>query len=133
MSYIDCYLVPVSRKNKTLYESMASRAADVLRELGAMKVTDAWMDESGPAAASYHGDSTAPEETRFGSFPSVAGVAPGELLAVSWVEWSSRQARDDGMKAFTADPRVQFQDEEPAFEGARLIAGGFAQMNYPKP
>ena len=44
---------------------------------------------------------------------------------MSSVEWPSKAARDAGMDKLTGDPRMQFQDRPPVFDGKRLIAGGF--------
>jgi uncharacterized protein YbaA (DUF1428 family) len=34
------------------------------------------------------------------------------------------------MEKVTSDPRMQFRDRPPAFDGRRLIAGGFVPMLY---
>lgn len=54
MTYIDCYLVPVPRANKAAYEELARIPAQVVREHGALRVVECWLDESGPEASSYH-------------------------------------------------------------------------------
>lgn len=53
----------------------------------------------------------------------------GETVILSWTEWPSKDARDDLLPRVLADPRVQPEDGEKAvFEGARLVAGGFAKL-----
>jgi uncharacterized protein YbaA (DUF1428 family) len=49
-------------------------------------------------------------------------------VVVSYVEWPSKAARDAGMQMVTSDPRMQFPDRPPVFDGRRLIAGGFVPM-----
>ena len=57
-------------------------------------------------------------------------AADGETVVFSWVEWPDKATRDAGfaqMKALmTTDPR--FKDKPMAFDGKRLIFGGFAPV-----
>ena len=125
MTYIDIHLVPVPRANKRAYEDMAALVAKVLKEYGALRVLDSWLDESGPDAATYHGESANPESQEYGSFMASAGANPDEMVAMCLIEWPARAIRDMGMKSLTSDPRIQFEGQEPVFDGKRLIAAGF--------
>jgi uncharacterized protein YbaA (DUF1428 family) len=128
MTYIDCYLVPVPRTNRTAYEELARISAQVVKEYGALRVVECWLDESGPEASSYHGEKArlAPEE--YGSFIMAAGAGKDETVVLSYVEWPDKATRDAGMEKVTSDPRMQFHDLPPTFDGRRLIAGGFKPM-----
>ena len=128
MSYIDCYLAPVPRGNKAAYEELAHISAQVLREHGALSVVECWLDESGPDASSYHGTSARQADPEYGSFAGAAGAGSGETVVLSYVEWPDKAARDAGMDKVTSDPRMQFEDRPPAFDGKRLIAAGFRPM-----
>ena len=56
----------------------------------------------------------------------LAGAGNGETVVISITEWPSREIRDRAVKAVMVDPRIQATiDEEPVFDGRRLIAGGF--------
>lgn len=56
----------------------------------------------------------------------LAGAGHGETVVVSITEWPNREARDRAVKALVVDTRIQVtMDEEPVFDGRRLIAGGF--------
>ena len=125
MAYIDFYLVPVSRDNKAAYEELARISAQVVRDYGALRVVECWLDESGPAAASYHAETARAESGEYPGFPAAAGAHAGETVVISCVEWPDKAARDAGMARVTGDPRMQFQDRPPVFDGRRLIAGGF--------
>ena len=46
MTYIDCYLAPVPRANKTAYEKMAAASAEVTRAHGSLRLTECGLDES---------------------------------------------------------------------------------------
>lgn len=125
MTYIDCFLVPVRRENKAAYEELARISEAVTKEFGALRVLDCWLDESGPEASSYHATDARHASESYSGFAAAAGSRSGEAVAISVVEWPSKQARDVGMEKLTSDPRMQFQDRPPVFDGKRLIAGGF--------
>ncbi len=128
MTYIDCDLVPVPRANKSAYEKLAAASAEVMREHGALGVTECWLDESGPDAATYHGESARHDSEHYGSFVKAAGAQANETVVMSWIEWPDKAARDAGMARVTSDPRMQFDGQTPVFDGLRLIAGGFIPM-----
>lgn len=128
MPYIDCYLVPVPRANKAEYERMAATSAQVVRAYGALRVTECWLDEAGPDASTYHGDSVRREANAYAGFRQAASARECEAVVMSWVEWQDKASRDWGMAKVTSDPRMQFEGQAPVFDGVRLIAGGFAPM-----
>lgn len=128
MSYIDCYLVPVPRENRAAYEKLAKISADVLKEQGALRVIECWLDESGPDASTYHGDTARKDSSAYNTFLKIAGASQEETVVISYVEWKDKAARDVGMEKMTSDPRMQFQGMPSAFDGERLIAGGFMPM-----
>jgi uncharacterized protein YbaA (DUF1428 family) len=128
MIYIDCYLVPVPRENKAAYEELARVSAQVVKEYGALRVVECWLDESGPDASSYHGEEARLESKEYGSFGRATGAGKHETVVLSYVEWPDKATRDAGMEKVTSDPRMQFQDQPSAFDGRRLIAAGFKPM-----
>lgn len=130
MTYIDCFLAPVPRKNREAYEELSQVSAKVVKEHGALRVVECWLDESGPEASSYHGVEAKPESGTYGSFIVAAGAGDNETVVMSFIEWPDKETRDAGMQKVTSDPRMQFQDIPPAFDGRRLIAAGFKPMIY---
>lgn len=128
MIYVDCYLAPVPRENRAAYEELARVSAQVAKECGALRVVECWLDESGPEASSYHGDEARLESKEYGTFKSAAGAGEHETVVLSYIEWPDKAARDAGMAKLTSDPRVQFDDRPPAFDGRRLIAADFRPM-----
>lgn len=128
MTYVDCYLVPVPRENMAAYEKLARISAAVVKEHGALRVLECWLDESGPEASSYHATDARLASENYGSFATAAGARAGEAVVISYVEWPDKASRDAGMQKVTSDPRMQFPDLPPVFDGRRLIAGGFKPM-----
>jgi uncharacterized protein YbaA (DUF1428 family) len=128
VSYIDCFLAPVPRANKAAYEELARQSAKVVKEHGALSVMECWLDESGPDAKTYHGAEARQNKADYGDFVSAAGAREDETVVISYVEWPDKATRDAGMEKVTNDPRMQFGDRAPAFDGRRLIAAGFRPM-----
>ena len=128
MSYVDCFLAPVLRANKAAYEKLARLSEQVVKEHGALRVMECWLDESGPTAETYHGAETKQSQVEYASFVKAAGARADETVVVSYVEWPDKATRDAGMEKVTNDPRMQFGDRPSAFDGRRLIAGGFKPM-----
>lgn len=128
MPYIDCFLAPVPIANKAAYAEMARTAEQVLREHGATRVVDGWLDGAGPQADSYHGSTVRLASAQYPSFAQAVGVQPHETVAMAIVEWPDKAARDAGMAKLTGDPRMQFADRPAAFDGRRLLAAGFLPL-----
>jgi uncharacterized protein YbaA (DUF1428 family) len=128
MTYIDCYLTPVPRANKTQYEKLALISSEVVRECGALRVVECWLDEAGPEASTYHAEGARKSSDSYGTFAAAAGAKDSETVVMSWVEWPDKRSRDEGMEKVTADPRMRFDDQKPVFDGSRLIAAGFRPM-----
>jgi len=128
MTYIDCYLAPVPIENRAAYEELARISALVLQEYGATRVVECWLDDAGPDASSYHGSDARVAAEHYGPFMQAAGARQGETIVLSFVEWPDKATRDSGMDKVTSDPRMQFDDLPPTFDGRRLIAAGFKPM-----
>ena len=128
MAYFDFYLVPVPLENRAAYEELARISAPILRECGAIRVVECWIDEAGPESSSYHATKARRESEAYPAFHAAAAAMPGETVVLSYAEWPDKATRDNGMERFTADPRTQFDDRPSVFEGGRLIAGGFHPM-----
>jgi uncharacterized protein YbaA (DUF1428 family) len=110
--YIDGCLIPVPAQNKSAYLEMADKHAAILKEYGATRVVDAWGDDVPPGKVTdYQGAVQAKE---------------GESVIFSWIEWPSKQARDEGWDKAMKDPRMQAM--KMPFDGQRMIYGGFATM-----
>lgn len=131
MRYVDAFLIPVPLARKDAYRSLAARASVVLKESGALRVVECWLDATSDALAeSYHAiearESNSELHNRASTaFRHAADANEEEGVVLSWVEWPDKSTRDRGMKQAMEDPRMQFSNEEPVFDGSRLIASGF--------
>jgi uncharacterized protein YbaA (DUF1428 family) len=51
----------------------------------------------------------------------------GEEVVYSWIEWPSKQVRDEAWKKLMADDSMKPEGEMP-FDGQRMIWAGFAPI-----
>ena len=115
MSYIDGFLIPVPKGNKERYREVATYAAPIFIEYGALRVVETWADDVKPGKVNDFRTAVIAEET--------------EEVVFSWVEWPDKATRDAGAAKVMADPRMQPKDgEDMPFSGQRMIYGGFAVL-----
>lgn len=113
MAYVDGFVVPVPKENLAAYRRMARRAGKVWKEHGALAYVECIGDD-------------VPEGKRT-SFPKSVKLKPGEVVAFSWIVYSSRAQRDRINKLVMADPRLADMMDSKAlpFDGKRMFWGGF--------
>lgn len=111
MSYVDGFVAAVPTANKEAYRRHAQAAAVVFKEYGALEVVECWGDDV--------------PEGKLTSFPMAVQRRDDETVVFSWIIWSNRAARDEGLKKALADPRLQPDANPMPFDGKRLIYGGF--------
>src|SRR5688572_4111581 len=108
--YVDGCLIPVPTDRKSDYLEMADKHAALLKEYGATRVVDAWGDDI-PAG-------------KITDYQGAVQARDGETVIFSWVEWPSKEARDQGWDKAMKDPRMEAM--KMPFDGQRMIYGGFA-------
>ena len=111
MSYVDGFVAAVPTANREAYRAHAEKALAVFKEHGATRCVEAWGDDV--------------PDGKVTSFPLAVQRKPEETVVFSWVEWSSKEARDAGWQKIMADPRMQPEANPMPFDGQRLIYGGF--------
>ncbi|SDD62567.1 Uncharacterized conserved protein YbaA, DUF1428 family [Cupriavidus sp. YR651] len=111
MAYIDGFVIAVPTANRETYRQFALKASVVFKEHGALKVVECWGDDV--------------PEGKVTSFTMAVQRKDNEAVVFAWVLWPSREARDAGMKAVMADPRVKEGMDPMPFDGKRMIFGGF--------
>ena len=112
MKYIDGYLVPVPADKQEEYRETAAKAALIFKEFGATRVVECWGDEV--------------PDGKVTDFKRAVKAEQDERVVFSWVEWPTKQMRDEGMKKVMADPRMKMDDMP--FDGQRMIYGGFTPI-----
>jgi uncharacterized protein YbaA (DUF1428 family) len=110
--YVDGCLIPVPSANKAAYLEMADKHAAILKEYGATRVVDAWGDDV--------------PKGKLTDYQGAVQAKDDETVIFSWVEWPSKQARDEGWEKAMKDPRMK--DMKMPFDGQRLVYGGFATL-----
>jgi uncharacterized protein YbaA (DUF1428 family) len=112
--YVDGTLIPVPVANKEAFRAWAAKMTALFKEHGATRVVHAWGDDV--------------PDGKVTDFKRAVKAKEGETVMYGWVEWTSKDARDQAWAKMMADPRLQPGQEKPPFDGQRMIYGGFAPI-----
>ena len=112
--YIDGFVAPVPNGNREAYTKMASTAAKVFLEHGALRDVEAWGV-----------DTPVGEVT---SFPRSVEAEDGETVVFSFVEWPDEATRNEGWQKVMEDERMKPDFENMPFDGKRMFWGGFTPI-----
>jgi len=113
--YVDGIAAPVPLANRAAFIEMASRTARLFREYGALRVVEGWVDDV--------------PDRKITDFRRAVEAREGEAIVFSWIEWPSKQVRDEAWPKLRTDPRSMQPDQDKLpFEGQRMIYGGFATV-----
>ncbi|HEY0117117.1 MAG TPA: DUF1428 domain-containing protein [Allosphingosinicella sp.] len=110
-AYTDGFVLPVPEQNRDAYREMAAKAAGIFQEYGATRIVEAWGDDVNKGQVTDFYRSVKAEE--------------GEKVVFSWIEWPSREARDEGWQKVMADERMKHDPNNNPFDGKRMFWGGF--------
>jgi uncharacterized protein YbaA (DUF1428 family) len=110
-AYVDGFVLPVPESNRGAYRAMAETAAAVFREYGATRVVEAWAEDV--------------PEGQVTDFNRSVQAQDGEKVVFSWIEWPSREARNEAWAKVMEDPRMKPDHENMPFDGQRMFWGGF--------
>ena len=114
MSYVDGFVVPVPDGNRDAYRELAAKAAPIFKEYGALRVVENWGDDI--------------PDGKVTDFRKAVKAEAGENVVFSWIEWPSKQVRDEGWQKVMADPRMQPDHANRPFDGKRMFWAGFAPL-----
>jgi uncharacterized protein YbaA (DUF1428 family) len=104
--------VPVPSGNKEAYREMAAKMAALFKEYGAIRVVEAWGDDV--------------PDGKVTDYKGAVKATADEKVVYSWIEWPSKEVRDEGWKKIMADQRMHAGTMP--FDGKRMIYGGFAPI-----
>jgi uncharacterized protein YbaA (DUF1428 family) len=88
---------------------MADKCAAILKEYGATRTVDACGDDV--------------PDGKVTDYKGAVKAMPGEKIVYSWIEWPSKQVREQGWEKAMEDPRMKGM--KMPFDGKRVIYGGF--------
>ena len=114
MSYVEGFIVAVPAANKEAYLKQAAEAAAMFKEFGATRVVECWGDDV--------------PDGKVTDFRRAVQAKEGEVVVLSWIEYPSKAARDAASAKFMSDPRKEDMGKAMAFDGKRMIYGGFAKI-----
>ncbi len=109
MTYVDGFVAAVPTANRDAYLRHAQVAAAVFKEHGALYVVECWGSDV--------------PEGEVTSFTKAVHRKDDETVVYAWITWTSRSARDEGMRKAGEDARLQNIDMP--FDSKRMILGGF--------
>jgi len=110
--YVDGTVLAVPEANKQAYRAFAAHHAELFRAHGASRVVDAWGDDV--------------PDGKITDYKGAVKAEPGEKIVYGWVEWPSKEAREQGWQKVMADPRMH--EAKAPFDGGRMIYGGFVPI-----
>lgn len=111
MPYVDGFVLAVPKQNLEAYKQLARKAGEVWKEYGADDYVECVGDDV------PYGDVT--------SFPRAVQAKDDEIVIFSWATYKDRETRDRVMKQVMDDPRMKGDEYKTAFDGKRMIFGGF--------
>jgi uncharacterized protein YbaA (DUF1428 family) len=113
MLYVDGFVLAVPKKNIKAYQKIASKAAKVWIDYGAINYVECVADDVKPG--------------KITSFPQSVKLKKGEVVVFSWITYKSRKARDRIMAKVMKDKRLKdmMDPKDMPFDAKRMIFGGF--------
>ena len=113
--YVDGFVAPVKPGQESAYREMAEKAAPIFREHGALRVVEGFESDVADGKVT--------------DFRRAVKLEANEKVVFSFIEWPSKEVRDEGWKKVMEDPRMQpDKDKDMPFDGPRMFWAGFAPL-----
>ena len=109
--YTDGYILPVPADKKDAYAEMARKMAGKFRDMGAIRVVEAWGDDI--------------PDGKVTDYKRAVKAEDGENVVYSYVEWPDKETRDAAWAKMMSDPEMQSPPSDMPFDGKRMFWGGF--------
>lgn len=115
MSYVDGFVLVVPKKKLAIYKKMATRAAMVWKDHGALDYRECVGDDL---------------KVKMGlPFPKLAKTKPSETVVFSYIVYKSRAHRDRVNAKVMKDERLhEGMPKEMPFDMKRMAYGGFKTL-----
>jgi uncharacterized protein YbaA (DUF1428 family) len=112
MAYVDGFVAAVPTANKDAYLAHAREAAKLFQEFGATRVVETWGEDV--------------PQGKVTDFHRAVQAQEGETIVFAWIEYPSKDVRNECMRRIMEDPRMDGM--EMPFDGKRMIFGGFDKV-----
>jgi len=112
--YVDGFLLVVPSDKIEAYRAMATRAAEVWKEHGALDYRECVGDQL--------------DNEGHVNFRGLSGAGEGETVVFAWIVYANRAERDRVNTAVMADPRLNCEGYENVFDLKRMAWGGFRTL-----
>jgi len=110
MTYIQGFIIPVSKAKKAAYIKVAQASGVIFQEYGAVRIVESWSE-------------TTPDG-KVTDFKKAVQAEEFEAVVFSWIEWPDKATCDSATEKMEKDPRWEKMGEMP-FDGKRMIYAGF--------
>jgi len=114
MSYVEGFVAAVPADRKEEFRKHADEAAPLFKDFGATREVEAWGDDV--------------PDGKVTDFKGAVKAKDDEAVVFSWIEWPSKQVRDEAWPKVMQDERLKPDMENMLFDGKRMIYGGFAPV-----
>ena len=93
MSYVDGFVLAVPKANKEKYRKMAEMGWKLFQEFGALRHVECWGDDV--------------PDGKLTDFRRAVQATADEVVVFSWIEYPSKEVRDEANKKIMSDPRMK--------------------------
>jgi uncharacterized protein YbaA (DUF1428 family) len=111
MPYVDGFVLAVPADKREAYRKHAAEALPIFKEFGATRMVECWGDDV--------------PDGKLTDFRRAVQATPDEVVVFSWIEYPSKEIRDQAQAKIMSDPRMEAMGREMPFDGKRMIFGGF--------
>jgi uncharacterized protein YbaA (DUF1428 family) len=109
--YIDGFVLPVREENKEAYLRLAAKASADFKRHGATRLVEAWGDDI--------------PDGNVTDLRRAVKAQIGENIVFSWIEWPSKEVRDEAWQKMRSDESMKPDGDDMPFDGQRMFWGGF--------
>jgi len=114
MTYVDGFILPLPKGKEDEYRKHAEKFARKAHEQGAIGTIEGLGDNL------EHGHTT--------DFFMAVKAKDDENVVFSFILWPSKEVRDRAWEKLMADPEMQPGAQPMAFDGKRMLWGGFKPL-----